>query len=386
MFKSIRSSMCILAICATVLSVVSGSLCSFLMKKVEEKSLAQLEKSSEAGMATLTIESHFNLVSRIARNIMLGSKLESDLARYQKSLGVIRKNFAVLQELSTTDEDRTMVRQAEKTVLRYVDVAYKLCMEMRDVPRDKRYLHYGYFSEHATPAAEEARADFTKIVTRQENRYADIKQETAEQSRQAFYAILLLSLGVGLCAALMSLIVTRNITRALGEATDYARRVADGKSADIMPEKYGTEIRTLTSSIRSMVSQLESKTYGLLDSLPMPAALFDEQGRSLWWNTALAELTGGLRPDGEKHPVAAVLPDAVSPSLYKKALDTRQETRAEARFAGERCGDVIASPFRDERRTLLGILVTIFETTALQQKDALEKKNVVLAQLAENAS
>ena len=160
---SISRSITLMGLVSILCIVLTGVLVALFMGKEVRKDIEISKRQAEAKIATLSIESHFNLVSRIARNIMLGSDVPKDLARYDKSIKIMENNFDILESTANGEKDKQLIAESRVLVMDYLKVAYVFCQELADVPPQERPSHYKRFGQVATPVAEKAREKFTEI-------------------------------------------------------------------------------------------------------------------------------------------------------------------------------------------------------------------------------
>lgn len=339
-------------------------------------------------IATLGIESQFNFVSRLARNIMLGSDAPKDLQRYDESIKSMEKYFLELQRTASDAEDKRLIEESQALVMEYVLVAYKFCQDLAAVPPGERVAHYKRFGEIATPLAEKARVRFSAIIKHKDELYEAFSGAILQRVNIIVWIAVAISLLFALLCALAALRIIRSMTRPLAEVTAYTKEVASGNMYTIDAANYPDELRILADGVGGMVRQMRAYTKGVLQSLPMPALLLNLEGRAQWWNTPLTELTGG-RCELSAAPMSPenvlVSEDAVA--LCRQAQAEGRSREREVAFPNGHVCQMTSTPFRDDKGKLLGMLTTCFDITAMRAEHVeTEKRAGRLAQLAQEAT
>jgi len=110
--SSISRNVMILGIISILSILITGIFVTTFMNFKMNSGIELCDKVASAKVATLYIESHFNMVSRLARNIMLGSNAQKDLERYKKSLTAMKDNFGILEKIASGN-DKILVNNAK---------------------------------------------------------------------------------------------------------------------------------------------------------------------------------------------------------------------------------------------------------------------------------
>lgn len=383
--RSVSRSITTLAVICIISVAAAGGLVALYMDIELKRDIAELKRTAGGKIATLGIESHFNMVSRIARNIMLGSNITKDLARYDESIRAMESYFADLRVSAVDAEDTKLIDESHKLVMEYLNVAYVFCKGLGAVPPEERGESYKQFGKVATPVAEKARVHFTAIVNHKDEQYRKLTAEIQVRQVLVLQVCLGLVLLLAMVCASMAWRVARSVNKPLGEVTDYTRRVAKGERYAVDSSGYPEELRILADCMGSMVHEMQAFTRGVLVSLPMPAMLSNLEGQVEWWNSALISLMG-TSPVRGTVSLEDVTGSAQTVELCRKAGESGQTEKKEVRFPNGNSAQVTCAPFKDAEGNLRGMLTTCFDTTAIRAEHAeTEKRSVVLAQLALDA-
>lgn len=376
-----------LAALSTVCIVLSGSLVALYMSMEIKDSLHITNNTAIGKIATLGIESHFNMVSRIARNIMLGSNASTDLTRYAKSLDAMNVYFTSLQNTALDTQDKKLIDIAQMTTMEYVKTAYTFCQEIAHVPPSERIQHYGRFGQIATPLAEKARKHFVDIVTYKDEQYQKAQIAIENKVQTVTWIAIAFSLGLGLVCGLLTWRLSRSVSQPLTELTDYTQDLSGGSLRTINASSYPVELRILADSLGAMAQQMRAYTQGVLLSLPMPALLVNLNDKAQWWNVQMLELTGAdLSPGSAPAAVEDIMQTIEATRLCTAVHRSNHAEDLEIVFPNGKVGHLTATPFRDDRENVLGILLTCFDISTIRQEhEAAASRGEALAQLAAEA-
>lgn len=400
---TIRNHIRLLAGFGTLSVLLVGTLLGVSIHKASGDFETFNEIGIEGKIATLEIARHLNYISRLTRNIMLGSNINKDIERMGASGKAIRDSFAVLHASAQNEAERTIINKAQESTMAFVQDGLRFCEGLRTIPEEDRHLRHEEYAESATPLAEASRKHFERIVNSKDAYFADrrasFQKELVDSKR--------LAVGLGgivtLLSIIMAVLAIRAIIRPLNEVTDYAIRVSGGEVATINPECYCGEVRVLATALRSMVQELEQRiafSQGILKGLPMPCVLLDLSGKALWWNYHLSVLTGGIPPvansletRNEKHlqrggilDAGQVLNAETARKVCEQARLAQTEQKGEVRFETQSVADITATPFTDNEGKFMGVLACLFDITKMkQQQEQLNAHNIRLGNAAREA-
>jgi methyl-accepting chemotaxis protein len=151
-------------------ALVYGSL-----KAIQSEFYTLKDKNSRAEILTLQIARDLNLVSRLTRNIMLGSKYSDDMERLDKTSKKINDHFDELIKISD-EKDVALVNDAKEKTLKFVNTSKDIMKSLENLQRTPEELAVAYqqYKKDATPPAEASREVFDKVVK--------LKEEVAAKS------------------------------------------------------------------------------------------------------------------------------------------------------------------------------------------------------------
>jgi len=119
-----------------------------------EGSYLQMRNMDMVGrMAAVDIAKDINFFSRLTRNIMLGSDIDKDLKLIDATLGRIEKNFAVLEGLNFTPEEKALIAKAREASTQFTRDGKEIVSGLKETPVADRHLAYKEYERRATPYA-----------------------------------------------------------------------------------------------------------------------------------------------------------------------------------------------------------------------------------------
>ena len=132
-------------------------------------SLHQYEITTK--IETIKINRDVNYVSRLTRNIMLGSDYVEDMQELEAIADTIAESFAALTRATHSVVDQKLVKQARIDTAAFVDNCIARMKRIRDVPANQRNIAYKNYREVATPLAMKSRASFRAIIQNADLRF-----------------------------------------------------------------------------------------------------------------------------------------------------------------------------------------------------------------------
>ncbi|MCF6265938.1 MAG: ATP-binding protein [Desulfuromusa sp.] len=120
---------------------------------------------------TIKVFRDVNYVSRLTRNIMLGSDYAADMQELEEKAEAIEASFDTLIRAAHNDIDRKLVKQARADTTAFVDDCIERMKQIKDVPAAQRNNAYKKYREIATPLAMKSRASFRAIIQNADLRF-----------------------------------------------------------------------------------------------------------------------------------------------------------------------------------------------------------------------
>ncbi len=121
------------------------------------------EKNLIGKIHTLEINRDLNYISRLTRNIMLGSNYEKDFKKLEDRTERIVKNYDRLKSMSDSQSEKELIEKSKNATLAFINSGRDIILKLKNVPPEERYKAYKEYKVIATPLAEESRKYFKQI-------------------------------------------------------------------------------------------------------------------------------------------------------------------------------------------------------------------------------
>ena len=138
---------------------------------------------------TIKIGREVNFVSRLTRNIMLGSDYDKDIKKLDETAEKITKSFDALAKAAEGDEDRKLVEKAKTDALVFVNDGKARMESLKTVPTEERYKAFKDYEKGATPLAMKSRESFDAIIKDADKRFDDGNKDFGGTIHSTFITI-----------------------------------------------------------------------------------------------------------------------------------------------------------------------------------------------------
>jgi methyl-accepting chemotaxis protein len=214
--------------------IVLFSLAIYLMLSVfltglERTNVLVFDKEVKARILTQSITADLNMVSRLSRNLMLGSDFEKNLARIRENEQTIRASFDELPAALAGSEEIALADASRRSTLAFVAKVLELAEEMRPMAAEQRHQIFERYEREATPPAQESRKHFDAL-----SRLAQEQYQRAEADARRQFGRLRTTLNVAMPAFILVvtvvlLAILRSITQPLHALGNALSDVAAGE-------------------------------------------------------------------------------------------------------------------------------------------------------------
>lgn len=253
---SIKWKMIYFAILVTTVIVGLSAISLYGFQQVQHSFQIMGARDVAGKIATIEINRDVNYVSRLTRNMMLGSDIKKDIPKLEKMIERIKKNYAILKTTYSDDAEKELIENAERASLAFVEDGHTLCKGLADVDAAERHRYYGQYSTSATPLAVESRKYFGKLVKLKNEKFDASYAEMAHIISSMFMTIAGLSVPTVLIVLVFSVIITRNILRPIQNAL----QVAEAMAQNDLTTKIGTtgtdEAGKMLAAMKQMLETL----------------------------------------------------------------------------------------------------------------------------------
>ena len=212
-----------------VFSLAIYILLSIFLTGLERTNVLVFDKEVKARILTQSITADLNMVSRLSRNLMLGSDYEKNLARIRESEQSIRASFDQLPMALNLPKEIALADSSRRSTLAFVTKVLELAEEMRPMPPEQRHQIFERYEREATPPAQESRKYFDELSRLAQEQYLRAEAEAKRQFGLLRTTLNLAMPSFILVVTVVMLAILRSITlplQALGRALS---EVAEGE-------------------------------------------------------------------------------------------------------------------------------------------------------------
>ncbi|WP_457641639.1 methyl-accepting chemotaxis protein [Persephonella sp.] len=236
--------------------LIMAVLILFYLNKIEKDFNILKKKTVKGQILVLDINRNMNYISRLTRNIMLGSNYGKDMNKFEKRLKEIEKAFEELEKTVFTDEELALVRKSRETALAFVSDGYKLMKELKEVPPEERYKAYEIYHERATPLAEKARKYFSKLVKTKERIFEEgfeKLEDSISQVKNFIYGGIPISLFI---TAILIGGILRSISKPINKFVESFSTAAKGDLTVRIKDDANDEISILSGYFNKLMDSI----------------------------------------------------------------------------------------------------------------------------------
>ncbi len=281
---SIKTKLYIILFLIVLSYIVMAGIVITYINKIENKVLNMETKTVRGQVLVLDILQNMNYVSRLTRNIMLGSDYQKDIKKLEQRIKKIKEEFKELRSTVSSPEELKLLEDAERTAIAFVEDGYNLMKTLENVPPEERYKAYKIYHKRATPLAEEARKFFPKLAKLKSQIYAqgfeDTKQ-TLEQIKKIIY------IGAPLSLIIISLLIFGiivSISKPIDKFVETFSVAARGDLTVRMNDRANDEIGLLSlyfDKFMDAISKVFAKVKENIKLVFSSASLLERNGKEL---------------------------------------------------------------------------------------------------------
>ncbi|WP_430810919.1 MULTISPECIES: methyl-accepting chemotaxis protein [unclassified Carboxylicivirga] len=114
-------------------------------------------------VAVLKITANMNYISRLSRNMMLGSDYDSDYQKLEDRIKQIEEGFMTLEASLSGKEETALFDDAKTAALAFVYGARDIADQLKALPPADRYSFYTQYTEQTTDLANASRQHFNAL-------------------------------------------------------------------------------------------------------------------------------------------------------------------------------------------------------------------------------
>jgi len=255
----LKQKMVLLACCITLFVVALAFVANNAISRLGS-GFAQLQKHGVAlKIETIKVGREVNYVSRLTRNIMLGSDFEKDTKRLDETIEKIETSFKKMLESAKSAEVKALIGQAHSDTLAFVNDGRSRMLATKNTAAAERHLIFAEYEKVATPLAMKSRASFDTIIKAADKNFDTTVQSFSQAISSAQKTIVTLSVvAVAVSAILFTILVSsifKPIQRLNLQLTEIAN--GDGDLTRRLDEGRSDELGQLSASFNLFISKLQ---------------------------------------------------------------------------------------------------------------------------------
>lgn len=232
---------------------------TYHLKQIKQDFSKVKDYSIKGKVALLEINRDVNYVSRLTRNIMLGSDYEKDLKKLKERIKSIEDAYTRLENTALHASEAQLIQRAKKSSLDFVYDGLRHVQKLRTVPADERHLSYADYNKTATPLAIKSRETFPKVIELKNNQtdagLAHVQSSINSQLMLNYFGTpVLLSF-----ISVIFLILARAIGTPVKQLRVMAEAISQGDLDVRINLKSRDEMRALAEAMNEMANALGKK-------------------------------------------------------------------------------------------------------------------------------
>ncbi|MCW7752992.1 methyl-accepting chemotaxis protein [Desulfobotulus sp. H1] len=206
----------------------------------------------------LEINSDLNYVSRLTRNMMLGSNIDRDLQSLERVIKNISASYAALRPRISDRDEMTILENAERSTMAFVNYGLQFCTELKGVPPETRATLLPEYQKVATPLAYESRDYMAELITLKDEKLANATEQMESTISRMFRIISVIALISTAVALLMVFRVGRSVTRSIHQVMTVVETMADNDLTCQVTDGARDETGKMLRATRRMLDTLRS--------------------------------------------------------------------------------------------------------------------------------
>lgn len=359
-FKMVAISVLVLVAigCLSVISLVEMN--SF---KHSYNEIMRLEVDGKIDV--LEINRDVNYVSRLSRNIMLGSNIQKDLGKFRKMQDRITDNYASLKARAVDSNERDMLSKAEKATMQFVNQGYEFSQNLQNVDVSGRYSHYSIYSKSATPLAVKSREHFGALVKAKEEALIESKKQMDSNIASTVTLIMIVSTITIILILLLIFQIGRSVLKSIGQVVNVVETMADNDLTCEIAKGGNDETGTMLNATQRMLDTLKQTLSTIIKGIK---TLGGESDRL----TAISnEMSTGAQNISSKTSTVAIAAEEMGTNMSSIAAAAEEST----------INIQIVATAAEEMTATIGDVVTNTEKTKATSAETVSRTNKAAEQI-----
>ena len=198
---TIKLKFTLLAIVVTVFSISGAVFSGYMLFKLNKQFNSLVASEITTKIEITKVGREINFVSRLTRNIMLGSDFDKDIKKLDETIAKINESFVTLNKAARGDQERVTIEQAKTDALAFANDGRSRVAALKDTPAENRPLAFKEYEKYATPLAMKSRTTFEAV-----SQHADKTFQSSITDFGSFISKLVTAIVIG--AVIVVLLIT----------------------------------------------------------------------------------------------------------------------------------------------------------------------------------
>ncbi|MCE1226390.1 MAG: methyl-accepting chemotaxis protein [Geobacteraceae bacterium] len=177
---------------------------------------------------TIKVGREVNYVSRLTRNIMLGSNFDKDAKHLDETIDKIEVSFKKLADAATSDKERKLVEQAHVDAMAFVNDGRTRVLATKEMPAAERHTIFADYEKFATPLAMKSRESFSDIIKNADKNYDTNIKTFSQTITKTLQIIIILSSAAAIITLILFTILIRSVIGPIRQLNAQLHEIADG--------------------------------------------------------------------------------------------------------------------------------------------------------------
>lgn len=224
----------------------------------------------------LEINRDVNYVSRLTRNMMLGSNFEKDIVSLEKVIKNISNSYTTLKALVVDQDEKAIVENAERTTLSFVNHGYQFSSDLKNLLVENRPERFSEYQRVATPLANESREYMADLVALKDKKLAAATSQMEATITGMFWIISIIAAISTTVALFMVFSVGRSVTRSIHQVVGVVETMSNNDLTCQVAEGGKDETGQMLAATRRMLDTLRQTLGSVVGGVDALAASANE--------------------------------------------------------------------------------------------------------------
>jgi methyl-accepting chemotaxis protein len=255
---NIKMKFTLLAIVVIVFSISGAVFSGYTLFKLNNQFNSLVASEITTKIEITKVGREINFVSRLTRNIMLGSDFEKDIKKLDETIAKINDSFVALNKAAQGEQERAMNDKAKVDALAFANDGRSRVAALKDTPVESRHLAFKEYEKYATPLAMASRATFAAISDHADKIFKDSIADFGAYINKLVTAILIGAIVVVLMVTTIIVVLARSIIKPISTMDRMVSDIVSGEGdlTKRLDLRGNDEITLITQKLNLFIDKL----------------------------------------------------------------------------------------------------------------------------------